>query len=176
MSYVIATQHKLRDMAEIVQESLKSAQRKQKAWYDKDARLREFSAGDPVLVLLPTSTSKLLAQWQGSYQIVKCMSRVTYLVDMHDKRKRKRIFHVNMLKHFKVRKPVEQSYWIDSTGSSDGDGDADVPVWNEGPEGRPALGEQLNETQRDELQLVLEDFVDVMQNTPGPTALLEHKN
>ena len=48
------------------------------------------------------STSKLLAQWQGPYQVVKCMGKVTYMVDMHDQRKRRRVFHVNMLKSFKL--------------------------------------------------------------------------
>ena len=86
VSYVIATQEKLKTMAELVKENLEKAQKSQKAW---SARLREFAAGDP---LLPTSTSKLLAQWQGLFQVVRRVGRVTYLVDMHDKRKRKRIF------------------------------------------------------------------------------------
>ena len=54
--------------------------------------------GDLVLVLLPSSSSKLLAQWQGPYQIVERTGKVTYRVDMHDKRKRHRVLHVNMLK------------------------------------------------------------------------------
>lgn len=51
MSYLLATQEKLRDMAEIVEENLTKVQGKQKRWYDKGARLREFKKGDPVLVL-----------------------------------------------------------------------------------------------------------------------------
>ena len=51
-----------------------------------------------MLVLLPTSASKLLAQWQGPYPVLKRVGRVNYQVDMHDRRKRKRIFHVNMLR------------------------------------------------------------------------------
>ena len=63
-------------------------------------RLREFEVGDTVLVLLPTSTSKLLVKWQGPYQITKLVGLVNYRVDMHDRRKRFRIFHFNMLKLF----------------------------------------------------------------------------
>ena len=70
-----------------MRENLKKVQDKQREWYHKDARLREFSEGDPVLVLLPTSTSKLLAQWQGPYQVLKRVGKVTYLVDIHDKKK-----------------------------------------------------------------------------------------
>eukprot|EP00731_Ephydatia_muelleri_P037265 Em0431g1a len=47
------------------------AQLRQKSWFDKDARLREFKPGDTVLVLLPTSSDKLLAQWQGPYQVLQ---------------------------------------------------------------------------------------------------------
>ena len=79
-------------MTELVQENLSKAQERQKTWYDKGTRVREFVPGDPVLVLLPTSSSKLLAQWQGPYQIVKRVGKVNYLVDMHDHRKR-RVFH-----------------------------------------------------------------------------------
>ena len=46
-----------------------------------------------MLVLLPTSTNKLLAQWQGPYQVVSRMGKLHYLLDMHDRRKHQRVFH-----------------------------------------------------------------------------------
>ena len=79
VSYVMSTQQKLKEMAECVKENMLEKQDKQKQWYDVKARLREFKAGDPVLVLLPTSTNKLLAQWQGPYQVLERMGQVTYL-------------------------------------------------------------------------------------------------
>ena len=42
VSYVIATQEKLKEMAGLVQENVTKAQKKQKAWYDKEARLRQL--------------------------------------------------------------------------------------------------------------------------------------
>ena len=99
----MSTREKLSQMAEIVKENLTKAQLHQKTWYDKRARLREFKRGDLVLVLLPTTSNKLLAQWQRPYQVVQRMGKVTYLIDMQDKKKRKRIFHVNMLKDYHVR-------------------------------------------------------------------------
>ena len=100
VSYVLSAREKLQEMAELVMKSMERAKDNQKRWYDKDARLMVFKPGDEVLVLLPTSQEKLLAQWHGQYQIVKRNGQVTYLVDMHDKKNRKRIFHVNMLKKF----------------------------------------------------------------------------
>ena len=127
-----------------------------------------------MLVLLPTTANKLLAQWQGPYQVVKRLGRVSYLIDMHDRRKRRRVFHVNMLKEFRVRKPVESSYWVESDIAEDID-DSDVLRWNGSPEGQPSLGEQLDTTRRKQLQQLLEEFADVIRNKPGRTALMEHR-
>ena len=74
------------------------AQSHQKKWYDQTARDHTLKAGEKVLVLLPTSTSKLLAKWHGPYEVVKRMGKVTYMVDMADKRKQKRILHINLLR------------------------------------------------------------------------------
>ena len=172
VSYLLATQEKLRDMAEIVEENLTRVQSKQKRWYDKGARLREFKKGDPVMVLLPTSSSKLLAQWQGPYQIIERTGKVTYRVDLHDRRKRQRIFHVNMLKAFQVR---SQEQLVSLAGEvPEESSDADLPLWNDSLDGTPTVGEQLTEQQKTELQSLLTEFKDVLQPKPGQTTLAEH--
>ena len=172
VSYLLATQEKLWDMAEIVEENLTRVQSKQKRWYDKGARLREFKKGDPVMVLLPTSSSKLLAQWQGPYQIIERTGKVTYWVDLHDRRKRQSIFHVNMLKAFQVRSQeqlVSLAREVPEESS-----DADLPLWNDSLDGTPTVGEQLTEQQKTELQSLLTEFEDVLQPKPGQTTLAEH--
>ena len=51
----------LQEMADLIYQNMVKAQAEQKRWYDrKNARSRKFEPGDQVLVLLPTSTSKLL--------------------------------------------------------------------------------------------------------------------
>ena len=60
IAYVMMMQDRLEAMA--VQVSLEIAQQKQKTWYDRNARERSFQPGDMVLILLPTTTSKLTAQ------------------------------------------------------------------------------------------------------------------
>ena len=98
VSYVLTMREKLDTMSQLVQENLTKSQQYQKNWYDKSARKREFEPGEKVLILLPTSTSKLLAQWQGPYSIVRRVGKVNYEVDLNDRRKRRRVFHINMLK------------------------------------------------------------------------------
>ena len=100
LSYVLLMRERLGAMTELVQTKLGEAHKSQKQWYDRTARSRQFTVGDEVLVLLPTSTKRLLAQWQGPYQVTRRVSKVNYEVDMKDKNKRKRVFHVNMLKPF----------------------------------------------------------------------------
>ena len=102
ISYVLSMREKLDDMSDLVKQNLLKEQSRQKSWYNRNARSREFKEGEPVLVLLPTSTQKLLAHWHGPYQVVRRTGRVTYLVDMHNRRKRRRIFHVSKLKAFQV--------------------------------------------------------------------------
>ena len=99
ISYCLSMGERLREVTELVQVNLVKAQLRPKSWYDNGARLREFKPGDTVLVLLPTSSDKLLAQWQGPYQVLQRVGKVNYLIDMQDKR---RVFHVNMLKDFHI--------------------------------------------------------------------------
>ena len=101
VTYVLSWQERLSKMSELVKKDLGQAQAEQQ-WNNQNAREREFKDGDQVLVLLPTSTSKLMAGWQGPYGITKKVTPVTYEVNMHDKMKKKRIFHVNMLKEWNM--------------------------------------------------------------------------
>ena len=73
-------------MSELVRENLAQAQKDQKRWYDRHAQQREFQPGEHVLVLLPSSTSKLQAWWQGPYPVLCRVSTVTYQIDMFDTR------------------------------------------------------------------------------------------
>ena len=59
------------------------AKHRQKTWYDNHAREGELVAGE-VLVLLPTESNKMKAQWQGPYHIVRKVGLMDYEVDMVD--------------------------------------------------------------------------------------------
>ena len=124
-----------------------------------------------VLVLLPSFSSKLLAQWQGPYTVVQPVGEVNYLIDMHDRRKRRRVLHINMLKKWHV--PTNNNY-LAQEGTSTEDGEDAIPTLNrEG--GEATIGEQLTSAQRGEIKALLESFADVLQATPGYTHLCEHQ-
>lgn len=65
-------------------------------YYDRKARTRQYEVGDKVLVLLPSNTSKLLAQWKGPFEIIEKVGNVDYRVKV--KKNKETVFHVNMLK------------------------------------------------------------------------------
>ena len=71
VSYVLSVQEKLAKMSALVGKNLTRAQQNQKKWYDRHARDREDQPGELVLVLLPSLTIKLQAQWQGPYPVLR---------------------------------------------------------------------------------------------------------
>ena len=82
-----------------------------------------------MLVLLPTSTSKLVASWQGPYRITKKVTPVTYEVNMPEKSKKRRIFHVNMLKEWNI--PTTVYLWMDEVNE---EGEEEVLLWERNKE------------------------------------------
>uniref|UniRef100_A0A669EUZ0 Gypsy retrotransposon integrase-like protein 1 n=1 Tax=Oreochromis niloticus TaxID=8128 RepID=A0A669EUZ0_ORENI len=108
IAYVLKMRERLEQMTILAQQNMKVAQNKQKTWYDKKARERTFQPGQQVLLLLPTTDSKLLARWQGPYKITKRLSNVNYELYMPDRRKKHQVFHINLLKEFMQQQPTTQ--------------------------------------------------------------------
>ena len=104
------------------------------------------------MVLLPTSTSKLLAQWQGLYVIVKRVGKVNYMVDMAGKRRQRRIFHINML--CKWEESMSTNYLAE--GNLEGEKE-EVPTWDSGSEEKYTIRGELSPEQREELETVLRE-------------------
>ena len=97
---------------------------------------------------------------------------VNYVVDMADRKKRKRIFHVNMLKQWHT--PTSTSYLVGEAEEGD---EGDVLVWNDdaGCEAGPVMGDRLSNRQKVELKGLLDEFSDVLRNDPGYTSLIEYR-
>ena len=79
----------LQEMTDLFYQNMIKAEADQKRWYDRNARSCKFEPRDQVLVLLPTSTSKLLAQWQGPYEVLKPIGEVDYLISIHDRQNKR---------------------------------------------------------------------------------------
>ena len=98
-----------------------------------------------------------------------------YLVDMHDRRKRKRVLHINMLQKWHKPTVTATSYMADELpGDRE---ETEVPVWNEddGSDPKLTIGSQLTGDERKELEELLQRYASVLQNQPGRTTLVEHR-
>ena len=125
-----------------------------------------------MLVLLPSSTNKLLAKWQGPYPVRKQITPVTYEINMFDHQKRQRVFHVNMLRKWNT--PTAMSLWTEDEAGDDPT-EEDIVLWKEAtPETDPKMGAKLTAEQKSDLQRLLEKFTDVTCDNPGRTDVIEH--
>ena len=154
-------------MTNIVKDNVRKAQRQQKTWYDKTARETELKSGEEALVLLPTSSNKLLAQWQGPYRVTCKVGKVDYEIDMPNKRNRKKVFHVNMLK--KWHPPEATSFWTTEESLEPDDTDS-IPTWRGKYGIDPVIGPHITEQQKGQLLELLTEFEVVTGGSLGHTS------
>ncbi|KAI4904670.1 hypothetical protein NFI96_001896 [Prochilodus magdalenae] len=107
VAYVLQMREKLENMTKLAHENMEEAQRRQKTWYDHKARARSFNPGDKVLVMLPSEASKLLAKWQGPFEVVQKLEPTTYEVASPGERRSRRVLHINLLKEWHERTKSE---------------------------------------------------------------------
>ncbi len=98
IQHVLDLRTKLHTLGQLSMENLLQAQDKQSRLYNRGARLRKFAPGDKVLVLLPTSSSKLLAKWQGPFEVTRRVGDLNYEVVQTDRSGARQIYHLNLLK------------------------------------------------------------------------------
>ncbi len=96
---------KLHTLGQLSMENLLQAQDKQSRLYNRGARLRNFTPGDKVLVLLPTSSSKLLAKWQGLFEVTRRVGDLNYEVVRTNRSGAHQIYHLNLLKKWNEVEP-----------------------------------------------------------------------
>jgi len=80
--------------------------KKSKTWFDKKARTRSFEPGQEVLAFLPLPGNLLQAKFCGPYRILQKLGPVDYLIDTPNRRKLKRVYHVNLLQQLSYRQQI----------------------------------------------------------------------
>ena len=108
-SYVFELQNRLADVAKIAMENTFQSSQKSKRLFDRKARQRSFKKGDEVLVLLPSSSNKLLAKWLGPFPITQDL-HPDYRVLIKGKEK---VLHANMLKKYIRRQTLSTSVHVE---------------------------------------------------------------
>ncbi|MGH0185230.1 UNVERIFIED_CONTAM: hypothetical protein FKN15_017326 [Acipenser sinensis] len=166
VQHVLLLRDRLDLVGRLAQDNLRSAQHRQQQHYNQNALIRTFRPGDKVMLLLPSSESKLCAKWQGPYEVIRAIGKVNYEIEQPDRRNKKEIYHINLLKPWQAREVL-----FIAPGNIEDD---------LGPELEPSstknisMGEQLLPDQQRELRRLIEEFSDVFSNTPGRTNLAEY--
>uniref|UniRef100_K7EYA7 Gypsy retrotransposon integrase-like protein 1 n=1 Tax=Pelodiscus sinensis TaxID=13735 RepID=K7EYA7_PELSI len=163
--YVLQLRERLRALGELAKSNLERAQEHQERRYNQGARLREFAPGDRVLLLLPDRDSKLMARWQGPFEVLRRVGKVDYELRLQGKRKDTQIYHVNLLKRWKPR----EALLVDPRPL-----ELDLGPWCE-PEEKPWIEGELAPAQRKEMEQLLQTFPHVLTSHPGKTTLAAHE-
>jgi transposase InsO family protein len=191
VEYLLDLRRTLETCAEEAQKHAAEAQADYKRWYDRHSRARSFTEGQRVLVLMPSSTHKMLATWQGPFPVVRRVNDSNYTVDLGS---RTSTLHVNMLKLFVEREEAGKGPGGKiGVGEGSDRGQVNVVVvdeeWVEDDVGEvcPLVGESmqtpgvrcapsgLSERQEAQLDELLGSHGDVFRDTPGKTHLIQHK-
>ncbi|XP_076032451.1 uncharacterized protein LOC143020172 [Oratosquilla oratoria] len=165
--------------------NLKSAQKRMKRHYDRNAKVREFNPGDSVLALLPFQGNPLRAKFSGPYEVVKRVGELNYIVATPDRRRSQQLCHIDMLKLYREREqnPVGETVVSVCTVSLMHEVDEDTisPTlempWKENAGGWPQVVDKLDHltaAQRKDLTALLSKYQEVFRDTPGKTDLILH--
>ncbi|KAK7930573.1 hypothetical protein WMY93_006968 [Mugilogobius chulae] len=171
VQFVLQMRDRLDQYREEVAENLREAQKKQKLWYDKQARSRSFEPGQKVLLLLPSSNSKLLAKWQGPYVITRRMGPVTYEILHPEKKKVKQTYHINLLKEWKEPAAATASLLVQPVQVEE-EVDPDVAIVTE-VESSPDVT-HLAANLVTELRQLFSEMPSLFSAKPGRTFVIEH--
>ena len=169
VQYVLDPRAKLHTLGQLSRENLLQAQERQQRLYNRGARLRQFSPGDKVLVLLPSSNSKLLAKWQGPFVVTRRVGDVDYEIVCSDRGGATQIYHLNLLKAWREAEPVSL---VTAIAERDELG-PEVPKSNNPVSLR--CGDQLSPSQRADIDRLQQHYADVFSPQPGRTSFIQHR-
>lgn len=168
VTYVVQMRERLEKMSELAQAHMAEAQRYQKRWYDRSARQRTFDQGQKVLVLLPSEESKLLAKWQGPFEIQEKLGPTTYKIATPGQQRSSRVLHVNLLKEWVPRPERTEVLLIRNVQEEEEMDEQYLP---------PVISRDLDlhhlsEERQSQVKMLCNS--EVFQESPGRTNIVEH--
>jgi hypothetical protein len=160
--------------AQYANEHASVAQQRYTTQYNLRAQDKRFDEGDSVIVLTPDSTNKLYSRWRIGV-IAKVLSPYSYLIDLEGGG-RKHV-HANHMRKYISR--------VQAVGVINDDEEfgriVHPPSRMNGNESLPSQRVQfeqishLNETQRQELMTIIDEFADVFTDKPGLCTIVKHE-
>jgi hypothetical protein len=163
----------MRELAKIAVKNETVAKIKNKERTDKTAKVVKFEVGDKVFVLLPFKCHSLSPSWHGPYEIKRKIGEVDYLIFLHDRVKKQRVVHVNMLRKYEPR----LNCFVITEDDFDVEGPATFPkgLTRSMDSSHVKISENLDEHQRMQVTELLSKFDDIFSDIPGSTNLIQHQ-
>ena len=187
---VFELREKLEDTLKLAHTELQKAQHKGKHYYDRKAKVRRFTKGDKVLILLPTDHNKLLMQWKGPFEVSAVVGLNDYKVCVKGK---ERVYHANLLKKYFEREDsvpvgavaVEVNADISKSGHVKSEAEEVDPVGGVdfleigGYVAKESIkdvgtGDNITDEQRTEFIDLASQFQNLFTEAPGTTSLAQH--
>ncbi|XP_069375367.1 uncharacterized protein [Paralichthys olivaceus] len=168
IQYVLDLRAKLHTLGQLSRMNMLQAQARQHHLYNRGARLRRFTPGEKVLVLLPSSSSKLLTKWQGPFVVTRRVGEVDYEVARSDRSGATQLYHLNLLKAWREAESVSLVSHINERDELG----PEVPK-SINPASLPC-DNHLSSTQRAAIATLQHQFADVFSPLPGRTTLIQH--
>jgi len=183
VAFVLDMRERLRTSIAQANQHAIQQKNKSKKWYDRKARDRTFEPNQEILALLPLPGNPLQAKYCGPYRILEKLGPVDYLIDTPNRRKTKRVCHVNLLKPYRRRdeklfpRPADTVVpvcLVDNTDNSDfGESIPALKDMQQSDTYQPKP-EELSAIQQKDLDILLHSFTDIFRDTPGHTTLITH--
>lgn len=119
------------------------------------------------MLLLSTCEKKLIAKWQGPFEVLRKMGEVDYEIRMPGRKPETKVFHANLLKGWKVRR---------ETGA-EGEREEFGPSVQEilAPQGKVSTGKDVSPQQRQQVEKYRKKFSEVFSKKLGAAVWEEHK-
>lgn len=170
LTYLTELKEQLEAAAEAAEAETKKQNERQRNIYNRKTTVREFKEGDLVLVLQPTNSFKMLAQWAGPYPITRKLNSYNYELDLGN---RKTILHINLLRKWEERIEVANVVTVNDDLVEGEEKILDsmelvnLPMMYN-------VGVHLTETEKAELFKLFADFPQVFTDKIGCTDLVQH--
>ncbi|XP_078246884.1 uncharacterized protein LOC144588290 [Pogona vitticeps] len=174
VAYIDSLMNCLKRNMDLAVENLTTKKAKQKQWYDRKARERQFNPGDDVLRLKPIKGNKLQLKWDGPYRVVEKMSDLNYIIEDEEGSGR-RVVHINALKPY-YRETNHVLFAMKAAGKEE----PELPFW----EGRGQqkynpqdvqISPTLSTEQHNSLLALVTRYREVFSSKPGVAKGVLHK-
>src|SRR5664279_5084785 len=182
VQFMLETRERLRTALDLATAHAEGQRTKAKVWYDRKARLQEFKTGDKVLMLLPIPSSPLQLKLHGPYNVVERLGPVDYVISTPDRRKTRRVCHVNLLRPYRQRDLIQfpnvpETLPVCAIDISKTE-ELDIALPSVAPNVNNKLSvenlAELTPKQQSEFSAILSNYESIFSDKPGRTTLCEH--